>query len=410
MPGVRRYGARVRGLATRSALVLGVALLAGLIGCGETAKRPASRTTGEQLWRDAVWQMDSHSFRDALPYLERAVDAADGEPDRGLLFLIGSAYLFEGYAEPAANFIDPLRYGPPAPEPMLLDGWELARSHERPTAELAFTACLDRTATAHPFADELTFLAWFWRGEERLASGNLEGAVRDLDAAYKLLRDHEAPPNRRLVRALADAHRFSGDVAAAAALMRDATSRDLTWAPFAYDLGILLAAQAHPDEAHTWFLASLDRDPKYPAPYIELARDAWEAGDLEAMRRHLDRYGELTNADALLGRDPRAGPTAAEIASGMGLYWTERGKLHLAEGEDENAAVAFGLAKDGYRRALELTPTCTRALYRLILLGTLSGEDDTVIQRWKQALDEIEARDGATPRTPAVGDGGRTFC
>ncbi len=399
--------------AARTALLVagaafGVAALGavGLVACDGKGGAGSSRAEAERLWRDAVWNPDRTQFRTAIPLLRKA--AQEDGLDHELAFLLAIAHELSGEQELAAPLVARLRDGPPAPEPILIDGWHLALAHARPDAANALTECLARLQRPRQaFDDEIAFLAQLWRGEEHFFVGDWDGAIRDLGAAHALLEAHGGAVNRQLVRTLAESHRLEKEFAPAEALLRAAAERDPTWAPHAYQLGLVLAAQLRDDEAAAMFAESVRRDPQFPAPHIKLAVLARRDGELDAMREHLDEFQRLTRAAA---RDAGSAPDALDVAefhAGDGCWWADTGDAKRAAGDEQGARLAYGRARESLLRALDANPRCARALAQLLIVARMLDESPALMESWEKALRAIE---DLVPEDPAAADIGRTFC
>jgi tetratricopeptide (TPR) repeat protein len=362
---------------------------------------------GVLAWRKAVWTSDGSTFATAARALEECRAAGGGDDDVTLLFLLGHCYTRLGDAKRADDALRRARELAPAFPGNWL-GEALRMTADRPgfqespgTREaiplldryLVEVARYDRQA---PFAAELEYLGWLERGLRYFAVDAFDRAIHDLTRAAEIVRAEGRPPATELVRILSECHKKVSELGPAEALIRDALRRDPGEPSHYHVLGMVAADQLQKEASRAWYERALARRLDYGEPRAKLAYLAWEAGDLYAMRCHLEAYEAHWKSRWAVEPQTRSANTASNIHAGYGKYWLARGDRLADAGDLDGARRMWANARDRYVQSLSENPGCIGALAGLIQVLPQLGAPDEEVQRWKRKLQEIrESKPGA---------------
>lgn len=365
-----------------------------------TTSADAHKVRGVLAWRKGVWTSDPAAYQRAAKELGEARALAPGAPDFTVLLLLGLSHARAGAPdlaeEPlrAARQVVPdfpghllgeaLRVTGPKPGYTLQDGTATA-------VDLLdrFLVDLARYDAKAPFAAELRYLGHLERGIRLYALEQHDRAIRDLEVARDSVRAGSRPAAAELVRTLSEAHKSVTQFDLAESFIGEALRRDPGEPSHYYVLG-LVSADAHKEgEARRWYQQAIAHRPDYAEPRAKLAYLAWEDGDLDSMRRHLEAYDYHVSNRWRDQPSTRTAGAAANLRSGWGTYWMARGERLVDVGDADGARRMWERARDEFLRAIGENPTCIRSLNGLVQVLSLLRAAPAEIDVHKKKLDEI---------------------
>jgi len=381
-------------------LLAGVVLALAACSAEDLPEPPPADSEPVRLFREAVWEPSEEAYEDALRASEETLEDPQVLPlDDALVFAATS--LLRGDLErglPALEVVS--RAQPRRPGALLFQGVFHRLRHRRQEALAAFDACLHALNVANepePLRDEVLFLAYLSRGEERYLLHDFAGATADLERARRFRADRATSVHRELVRFLADAHVHTKEFGPAEELLREAIAGDPDFPAHHFQLGMVLANEVRTEEAARCYERCLELAPRDPRPRLKLAEIARRAGNLPRMREQLD----------VLEREQRESDLGGELAAALGVYHFALGRERATAGDAEGAATHYATAREHLLRAVQLDPLCTRSLTLLVQVAAALGAPEDEIEGYKRRLEELEE---VWSTFPAAADPSRTFC
>jgi tetratricopeptide (TPR) repeat protein len=375
----------------------------------DTLSADAHRVRGILAWRKAVWASDTASYLRAVRELEASRRLAQGAPDVTAIFVLGFCRARTGDPAGALEMVREGRAAAPGfPAHLLTEavartgsgpGWRKQDGTQKAVATLdQYLVEIARYPPKAAFAAELRYLGFLERGLRLLALDEHDRAIRDLDAARALAASEGRTPSVELVRMLSQCHKSLQQFQLAESFLNESLHRD-PGEPSHYHMLALLAADSNRrDDARLWNQRAVLRRLDYLAPRGKLAYLAWEAGDLDGMRRQLEATAYLSRfaADSDVAASKDAGP-AANLHAGWGKYWFARGERLVEAGNAEGAARHWERARDEYREALRAQPGCIRTIVGLVEVLSRLRAPPEEIESLRKRLDDMRAKKPNTP-------------
>lgn len=361
-------------------------------------------------WKESAWETSPNALDGAIESLERARADDPESNDPTIEFLLGFCYLKRGRPDLATPLLDAAHA---AADKFigfaLVNGISMQLRHEDKAAVALFEEFLSRKdefARVGPIATEFEFLGHVHLGQALVDSGNAVAGAEELRQALDLSERTRGKASSTCKILLANAHMRADEFGIAEALLREVIERN-PWNPeHAYQLGLLCADQEKADEARSWYLAAVERDPGYAPPYIKLAYLANLERDYTASRRYLETYAALLGVDEPgYGTSQQDVDAAADVAAGFGAYWHALANVRYEEHDDRGYREAAGRAIESYRRAIQIRPDCEKAIHRLVQLlystegAAAEAECAELRRRLEQQKADQDARGGARRST-----------
>lgn len=375
----------------------------------EPMSADAHRTRGILAWQRAVWTSDAASYRRAAEEMDAARRLAPGTADVTTTFVLGSAWARAGEPAEAAAAVNEGRALAPTFVGHLLTeavaqtgsgpGWKLQDGTRAAISTLdRYLVALATYPAKAPFATELRYLGLLERGMRLAALDEHDRALRDLEAALALARGAGRTPSAELIRMIAQCHKSLSQFELAENFLAEALHRDPGGWQHHHMLALVAADANRRDEAALWNRRAIARKIDAVPPRSKLAYLAWEAGDLDAMRRQLEAITHLQQftPDRTKPGGPDAG-AAANVRSGWGTYWLTRGERASESGDAEGAALHWRRARAEFEAALESEPGCIRAIVRLVEVLTRLQAPGAEVEAYRKRLEDMRAKKPDAP-------------